>query len=45
VFFLDEFSSLGEMRSIKELLVRARSKGAICIWVCRNVSRLSGEGA
>jgi len=40
VFFLDEFSSLGEMRSVKELLVRARSKGAVCIVCLQDIGSL-----
>jgi hypothetical protein len=40
VFFLDEFSALGEMRSVKELLVRSRSKGAICIVCLQDVGSL-----
>ncbi len=40
VFFLDEFSSLGEMRSVKELLVRSRSKGAVCIVCLQDIGSL-----
>jgi len=40
VFFLDEFSSLGEMRSVKELLIRARSKGAVCIVCLQDIGSL-----
>jgi hypothetical protein len=40
VFFLDEFSSLGEMGTVKELLVRARSKGAVCIVCLQDVGSL-----